>query len=68
MVTDPLPLTANSGRKCASVSFSLICPNSIMRITLGVVAITLVSDARSKIVSMVIASGFGASARWPKAF
>ncbi len=39
-----------------------------MRITQVVVAMTLVSDARSKMVSGVIGSEFAAVVKWPKAF
>ena len=42
-----------------------ILPSSISIITLVVVATTFVSDARSKIVSSVIGSAGGTTARWP---
>ena len=43
-------------------------PSSTSFITLVVVATTLVSEARSKIVSSVIGSGDGRTARWPNAW
>ncbi len=64
----PLPCFANSGMKAATRSFSRIFPSSTSFITLGVVATTLVSDARSKIVSSVMGSTAGSTARRPKAF
>ena len=54
--------------KAATRSFSPILPSSTRIITLVVVATTFVSDARSKIVSGVMGSGDGTTARWPIAF
>ena len=67
MVMSPLPCFANSGMNVATRSFSRIVPSSTSFMTLGVVATTLVSDARSKIVSSVIGSSTGSTARCPKA-
>src|SRR5712691_6338052 len=67
IVTPLLPCAANSGMNCATGSRSRILPCSTSCITLVVVATTLVSDARSKIVSSVIASGAGSTARRPNA-
>jgi hypothetical protein len=47
----------------ATGSFSFTCPSCTRRITQLVVAITLVSDAMSKMVSTVIGSLLGSSAR-----
>ena len=59
------PFCANSGIYFATGSFIRTLPCSINCMTAVVVAITLVSDARSKIVSTVISSRFGSSERWP---
>jgi hypothetical protein len=48
-------------------SINWICPASTSCITLVVVATTFVSEATSKIVSAVIGSGAGCTARRPKA-
>src|SRR5258708_698406 len=61
------PYLPNSGTNCATGSLRRIRPSSISFTTLVVVATTLVSEARSKIVSSVIASGDGRTARCPKA-
>ncbi len=63
-----LPYFANSGMNDATGSVRRMRPCSTSIITDGVVATTLVSDARSKIVSMVIGSADGCTARWPYAF
>jgi hypothetical protein len=52
---------------CITGSFSRIRPCSTSCITLVVVATTLVSDATSKMVSSVIGSGDGSTARRPNA-
>ena len=57
------PYFPNSGMNVATGSFNRIRPSSISFITLVVVATTLVSEATSKIVSSVIASAAGATAR-----
>ena len=44
-----------------------MAPSSTSAITLGVVATTFVSDARSKMVSAVIGSRAGRTDRWPNA-
>src|ERR1017187_7101268 len=49
----------NSGRYCVTRSFSRNLPSSNSFISDDVVATTLVSDARSKMVSTVIGSGVG---------
>ena len=67
MVTASLPCRWNPGRKRAARSRSRTAPSSTSTITLGAVAITLVSEARSKIVSTVIGSRAGRSERWPNA-
>ena len=59
----PLPYLPKSGMNDATESFKRIRPSSISFITLVVVATTLVSEARSKIVSSVIGSAAGATAR-----
>src|SRR5580692_10243421 len=56
MVTSSFPFCPKSGMYFATGSFSLICPDCSSRITAVVVAITLVSEATSKIVSAVIGS------------
>ena len=58
-MTRSLPYLPNSGMNDATGSVRPICPSSTSIITAGVVATTLVSDARSKIVSSVIGSGDG---------
>ena len=60
-----LPYLPNSGMNDATGSLSRIWPFSTSIITAVVVATTLVSDARSKIVSSVIGSRSGTSARLP---
>ena len=59
------PYLPKPGSNCDTGSFSRIRPSSTSFITLVVVATTLVSEARSKIVSSVIGSGAGATARRP---
>ena len=63
-----LPCRSKPGTNVATGSLSRMRPCSTNRITAVVVATTLVSEARSKIVSIVIASGAGTTARWPYAF
>ena len=62
-----LPYLSNAGMNFDTGSLSRIRPSSTSFITLVVVATTLVSEARSKIVSSVIASAAGRSARCPMA-
>src|SRR5215470_11610861 len=57
MVMPFLSCFSKSGMNCDTGSLNRIRPSSTSRMTLVVVATTLVSDARSKIVSSVIASG-----------
>ncbi len=57
------PYLPNSGMNIVTGSFNRIRPSSISFITLVVVATTLVSEARSKMVSSVIASAAGPTAR-----
>ena len=64
----PLPYRSNPGMYVATRSFRRILPSSTSIITVVVVATTLVSDARSKIVSSVIGSDEGSTARCPNAF
>ena len=63
MVTASLPCRSNPGRKRATRSRRRMAPSSTSAITLGVVAITFVSEARSKIVSTVIGSRAGRTDR-----
>ena len=56
-----LPYLPKSAMYCATGSFSRMRPSSTSFITLVVVATTLVSEARSKMVSSVIGSGAGAT-------
>ena len=65
--TRSLPYLPNSGMNFATGSTSLMRPSSTSIITAVEVATTLVSEARSKIVSAVIASRVGTSARSPQA-
>jgi hypothetical protein len=58
----------NSGRYFVTGSSIRILPCSKSFITEGVVATTLVSEAASKMVSSVIGSRSGSSARDPYAF
>ena len=57
------PSPTNSGMYFWTVSSSAGLPRSIRSITAGVHATTLVNDAASKIVSVVIISRFGTKAR-----
>ena len=59
---------SNSLRYRPSGAFRSILPISHSRRTAGVVAITFVRDAMSKMVSAVISSGFGTVARQPRTF
>ncbi len=63
IVMFPLPYRSKPGMKAATRSSSAIFPSSMRIITLVVVATTFVSDARSKMVSSVISSGEGTTAR-----
>ena len=60
-----LPYFSKPGRCSETRSFNRSLPCSISIITAVVVAITLVSEAASKIVSAVIGSGVGCTARRP---
>ncbi len=62
------PPAAKSGRNRTTGSASRSLPSWTRSITDGAVATVLVRDARSKIVSTVIGSTDGATARFPKAF
>jgi hypothetical protein len=62
-----LPYLSKPGMNVDTRSFRRSLPRSISIITLVVVATTFVSDARSKIVSIDIASTVGTSARLPNA-
>ncbi len=64
----PLPYLSKPGTNDATRSLSRILPSSTRIITLVVVATTLVREATSKIVSSVIGSTEGTSARLPIAF
>ena len=68
IVMSVLPCRSKPGTNVDTRSLSLMRPSSTSFITLVVVATTLVSDARSKIVSSVIGSGAGSTARRPIAF
>ena len=64
-VTRSFPYFAKSGMNAATGSVSRTFPSSTSIITAGVVATTFVSDATSKIVSSVIGSRAGTTARSP---
>ena len=67
-VTLCLPCRSKPGRYRATGARSRMRPSSTSIMTAVAVATTLVSDARSKIVSTVIGSGCGTTARRPNAF
>ena len=64
----PLPKRSKPGTHAATGSVSRTVPCSTSRMTAVVVATTLVSEARSKIVSSDIGSASGTTARRPNAF
>ena len=66
-VTSALPLAAKAGQCFATGSVTLNLPRSTSSITQVAVVIGFVSEARSKIVSGVIGSAAGATARRPNA-
>ena len=66
-VTPALPLAANSGQCFATGSVTLSLPRSTSSSTHVAVVTGFVSEAMSKIVSAVIGSAAGATARRPNA-